>query len=191
MNREKQHGNTRHDWLLAIFSGLLGAGISSAIMWYTFYDNLESVKNIEQTRLITELRKEFYDSDSIYADIRNAMNELDKNGECLALYDQSENKSSLRGAFNFTQLTEYLGFFENLGYLANKKTLDIDLINEFFGGAIAEAYHRKELQIYIEKMQEDNKGAYKQFQNLANQDILKNNPDFNNFKDRVCWKNFP
>lgn len=194
MSTHQKKGSAKKDWMLAISSGMAGALLSSFIMWFTSYKNLISIEKVEKTRLMTELRREFYDSASVYSEIHLEMSKMDVDGEtCLALYDGWENKNLKKGKFNHSEIGQYLTFFENLGYFVENDILDIDIVNEFFGPSISEAYHRKEFQVYINKVRKKLKSnePYVLFENLANHEKLKNSPHYNYFKNQDCWKDAP
>ena len=146
----------------------LGFFIAQYMTFFTFTTNLETTKKIEMINLGRSLVQDFYKEDEkAFRDIRTAIESCDK------LYN-GFNKS---GKFSNDQINRYLGFFDDLGFFYRIKVLDIDVIDQFFGAYIIEAYEYNELRKYIKDLQEKahQKTAFKEFQALS--EALENLPD--------------
>jgi len=111
----------------------------AGVIW-TFRQSQEAVRRSEEIRLARELYAEFYRDDSVYQRIANTIE------ACKPLY------ISNGGVFDYNQINKYLGFFSDLGMMAQRDILTAQSIGYFFGPFIVEAYTYYELRKYIADM---------------------------------------
>ena len=137
---------------------VLGLLLIQTFVLYTVKKNLEITKEMAMIHFGQELEKEFFATeDTDFRDIRMAVE------QCQKLYKNYD------GKFDNDQINRYLDFFDSLGFYYNKRVLDLDVIDEFFGAYIIEAYEYNELKRYISELQEHakQKSAFVEFQSLA------------------------
>jgi len=150
-------------WIIGIACGVLCLLLAQFFAIYTITKNLEVSKDMTMMHFGQELEKEFFAAeDTNFRDIRMAIE------ECHKLYKNYD------GKFDNDQINRYLDFFDSLGFYYKKGVIDLDIIDEFFGAYIIEAYEYNELKRYVGELQEHakQKFAFVEFQSLA-QDLEK------------------
>lgn len=171
------------EWIISLISGLVGVGITILASWYFFNKELEISRKVEMIKLSRELVNEFYKEDNTFKDIRNAID------QCKTLYQ------SWGGEFTYDQLNLYLGFFDDIGFYAEKDVIDYDVIDQFFGAHIIEAYEKKEIRKYIDDARRNNEQprAYDDFQMLARklEEIPENKKLAENLRQKPCFMRDP
>lgn len=144
-------------WLIGIVGSVLGFILGQTVSYWTFRENLETTKKIERIRLGRELNQNFYHGDAIFRAIRISL------GKCEKISKETG------GKYDDEDISNYLGFFDDIGFYYREGFLELDHINQFFGQPIIEAYENSEFLEYIKavQMNERPKVAFTEFQKLA------------------------
>ncbi len=145
-------------WIIGIACGLLSLLLTQFFVIYSITKNQEISKEMAMIHFGQGLEKEFFATEEAnFRDIRMAIE------ECHKLYKNYD------GKFDNDQINRYLDFFDSLGFYYKKGVIDLDVIDEFFGAYIIEAYEYNELKRYVSELQENakQKSAFVEFQSLA------------------------
>jgi hypothetical protein len=108
----------------------------TAVMWSSFYQTLNVTKEVAEINLGRDLVQQYFDNEK-FQEIAKAIN------DCKVIYKGDG------GAFTYQDINEFLGFFDELGLYHRRKALDYEIVDNFFGGMILEAFIYKEFEDYI------------------------------------------
>lgn len=149
-------GLLSREWLALLFAVL--SFITAQIIVVTLhYRNSKLDHQTEEVKLARDLSSEFYSDQKPYLRIANAIESCEK------VY------KSDGGAFNHTQINEYLGFFSDLGLFMERGAISPELIGHYFGAFIVEAYEYPEIKAYIERIRKNYRqpDAFEDFERVA------------------------
>lgn len=157
--------NTGNADLKQLFlSGLVSALIAGGISVYNYNRQMELSTKYEQTKLFRELVKEFYSGNVVFRNIRTAIE------SCKPLY------KPWGGSFGHDDINNYLGFFEDLGFLLKQGAITFEAIDHLFGAYLIEAFEYSEISKYIDDLRRgmQDRDAFREFQELARR--VESNP---------------
>lgn len=119
-------------------------------------NSLDETKKADQGNLILNLNRDFFFDDRLLK-VRQAIENNDK--------ILKENQGQLTDQ----DLDDYLGMFEMMDGLRERKILDASLLEDNFCIFVDEAYSNKEITTYISQVRKDlnDTGIYSGFENLA------------------------
>lgn len=128
-------------------------------------DALKITSKYEKIRLLRDLYLQF-NGDPDFKAIRK-----DIEG-CKPLY------RSRKGSFDRDQMNSFLNFFEGIGFLERQGDLDIEIVDNFFGAYLVEAFSHKHIQDYIAGIRKNasQPNAFLDFQGLVGK-LMKQFPE--------------
>jgi hypothetical protein len=149
-------GLLSREWLALLFA-VMSFVIAQIIVVTLHHRNSKLDHQTEEVKLARDLSSEFFSEQKPYLRIANAIE------SCQKVY------KSDGGAFNHTQINEYLGFFSDLGLFMERGAISPELIGHYFGAFIVEAYEYPEIKAYIERIRKNYRqpDAFEDFERVA------------------------
>ncbi len=166
-NSMKENGGKSNSILMQIIvslvSGIVGALISSYLVWTIAIKQIGEARNASQGQLIVELNRDFSFNSRMYG-VRKAI-------------DREKPIFIERGGKYTTEdIDDYLGLFELMRIYEENGILDHKLVDDSFGVFVEDAYKNKEIRQYITDIRKEYKddGLYSGFMKWG-QTSTKNN----------------
>jgi hypothetical protein len=141
---------------LSVIGSVIAFCITSIFMWYSFNENLDTIRGIATVNLARDLSKEYSSNSTFNKIYKSIIN-------CEVLYTKNG------GTYDYDAINEYLGFLDAVAFFYHSGALDYDTVNHHFGGYIIEAFVYKEIHDYMISLRQNagEEGALEDFEKLS------------------------